>query len=206
MKSEDQKETPFEESGASTFGGDLGDDSMVSGIDDEAADGTDDPASDPVDELAAAQEAAAAAHDLYLRERAELENFKRRSMRERSDALRYAAEPLARDLIPVVDNLERALEHGRGDGAREGADASLIAGIELVLKGAIDVLQRHGVERFDATGELFDPAAHEAVARLPHDTVEANHVVEQLVCGYRLHDRLLRAAQVCVSTGSATGE
>ncbi len=147
--------------------------------------------------LAAAEQAAAESRDLYLRERAELENFKKRSMRDRSEALRYAAEPLARDLFTVVDNLERALEHARGS----GDTSPVVQGVELVLKDAAEMLERHGIERIDATGAEFDPAVHEAVAQVADPSVEANHVVQQFLPGYRLHERLLRAAQVTVSTG-----
>lgn len=157
---------------------------------------------DPVEQLRrdleAATQAAAESEDRYLRERAELENFKKRSQRERADAVRYAAEPLARDMIAVVDNLERALESARTSG-----DASpVVAGVELVLKGALETLQRHGIERIEAAGELFDPSLHEAVAQVADANVEANRVLQQFLPGYRLHDRLLRPAQVSVSAGA----
>lgn len=152
-------------------------------------------------QLEAAARAAAESEDRYLRERAELENYKKRSQRERAEAIRYAAEPLARDLIAVVDNLERALEHAR---ASDHANP-VIAGVELVLKGALETLQRHGVERIEAAGEVFDPSRHEAIAKVADENVEANRVVQQFLPGYRLHDRLLRAAQVSVSSGSGSG-
>ena len=148
-------------------------------------------------QLEAMTQAAAENEDRYLRERAELENYKKRSQRERAEAIRYAAEPLARDLIAVVDNLERALEH-----ARSSDDASpMVAGVELVLKGALETLQRHGIERIEAAGEIFDPSLHEAIAQVADENLEANRVVQQFLPGYRLHDRLLRAAQVSVSAG-----
>ncbi len=191
MKSEDEKSAPFE---APIEGGDAG------GLGAAAAAENAPAAAD--DELSAARRAAEEAQDLYLRERAELENFKKRAHRERRERERFAVEPLARDLLTVVDDLERALEHAKAS----EESTSLVAGVEMVLKGAREALQRHGVERFDATGEVFDPARHQAVAQLPDPSVAANHVAEQFLCGYRLHDRLLRAAQVSVSTGPQVDE
>jgi molecular chaperone GrpE len=133
--------------------------------------------------------------DLYLRERAEVENFKKRMQREKSEALRFAIEPLAKDLLPVIDNLERAVEHA----ASGGNGQPLIDGVKLVLKDALDVLERHGVLRVDASGRTFDPSRHEAVVQVPDPRRPANQVVEQFVPGYTLHDRLLRPARVSVS-------
>jgi molecular chaperone GrpE len=134
--------------------------------------------------------------DLYLRERAETENFKKRMQREKSEALRFAVEPLARDLIPVIDNLERALDHA----ASGGNGQPLLEGVRLVLKNALDVLERHGVARIEAAGRPFDPSRHEAVVQIPDAGRDPNQVVEQFAPGYTLHDRLLRAAKVGVST------
>jgi len=153
------------------------------------------------EELAAATRTASENQELYLRERAELENFKRRSMRDRSEALRYAAEPLARDVVALVDNLERAVDHARNS----GDDGPVTAGVELVLKAAIETLQRHGVVRIEAIGQAFDPAIHEAIAQISSDA-PVNQVVEQFLPGYRMHDRLLRAAQVAVSAPSSSKE
>ena len=134
--------------------------------------------------------------DLYVRERAEVENFKKRMQREKSEALRFAVEPLARDLLPVIDNLERAVEHA----ASGGNGKPLLEGVQLVLKSALDVLERHGVTRVDATGTTFDPTHHEAVVQVPDPNRPPNQVVEQFAPGYTLHDRLLRPARVSVSS------
>jgi molecular chaperone GrpE len=147
-------------------------------------------------ELTAKTEEAARNHDRYLRERAELENVKKRLQREKTDAIRYANESLLRDLIPVLDNLERAISHAEG-----GNGQSLVEGVELVLKAALDILERHGVKRIEAVGQPFDPSQHEAVARVPDPNRPSNQVVDQYLPGYRLHDRLLRPAQVSVSAG-----
>ena len=141
-----------------------------------------------------AQTEAQTNHDRFLRERAELENFKRRMQREKAEALRFANEPLLRELLPVVDNLERAVEHGTGDGQ------SVLEGVRLVLKSLHEALERHGVKRIDAVGEPFDPSRHEAMAQVESSEHEPNRVVEQYHRGYLLHDRLLRPALVTVSS------
>jgi len=132
-------------------------------------------------------------YDRFLRERAEMENFKRRLQREKTDAIRFACEPLIRDLLPVIDNLERALSH-------EDADVrSVRDGVRLVLESLENVLASHGVTAIDAVGQPFDPARHEALAQVRSDAHEPNQVVEQYHRGYLLHDRLLRPALVTVN-------
>jgi molecular chaperone GrpE len=136
---------------------------------------------------------AAANYDRFLRERAELENFKKRTQRDRAEALRFACEPLLRELLPIIDNLERALEHGAQSGE------SLVEGVRLVHKGLLDALSRHGVQRIEALGQVFDPARHQAIATDATAACEPNRVVAQHHTGYLLHDRLLRPAMVTVS-------
>lgn len=147
--------------------------------------------------LAAAQAEASANHDRWVRERADLENLKKRTARERQDAVRFGAEGLLREILPVVDNLERAVAAAEGG----GNGAPLVEGVQLVLKALLDVLQRHGVERVPAHGETFDPTHHEAVAHVESAIHDANLVIEEHQPGYRLHDRLLRPALVTVSKG-----
>lgn len=143
-----------------------------------------------------AQEALAKEHyDLLLRERAELENFKRRMQREKNESLRFASEPLLRDILPVIDNLERAVAHARGN---EGSQA-LVEGVELVLRSLLDTIGRHGVSRVKAKGEAFDPSRHEAVAQVENTELAPNTVLDEHQSGYQLHDRLLRPAMVSVS-------
>lgn len=150
-------------------------------------------------ELAAAKEEAKQAQDRWMRERADLENFKRRSARERDDAVRFGTEKLVRDLLPVVDNLERAVAAA----AQRGSDPSLVEGVALVRKTLLDALERHGVSRVAAEGERFDPNHHEAVAHVESAEHAANAVIAEHQPGYRLHDRLLRPAMVTVSKGSS---
>ncbi|HEX7406609.1 MAG TPA: nucleotide exchange factor GrpE [Candidatus Binatia bacterium] len=144
--------------------------------------------------LAEKEDEARVNHDRFLRERAELENFKKRMLREKAEALRFASEPLIRDLIPVIDNLERALECGEGDGK------SVIEGVGMVVKSLLEILDRHGVKRIEALGQPFDPAHHQAMSQVESAEHEPNQVVEQHHTGYLLYDRLLRPALVTVST------
>jgi molecular chaperone GrpE len=146
-------------------------------------------------ELDAAREEARSHHDRYLRDAAETENYKKRVTREKHDAIRYANESLVRDLLPVIDDLERAAQHARTDGGPQ----SLLDGIELVLKGCLEALQKHGVTRITAKGEPFDPEKHEAYAQVETDEYEANTVVDEVHHGYYLADRLLRPSMVSVS-------
>ena len=133
--------------------------------------------------------------DLLLRERAELENFKRRMQREKSESLRFASEPLLRDILPVIDNLERAVAHAKeSDGSQ-----ALVEGVELVLRSLLDTIGRHGVSRVKAKGEVFDPSRHEAVAQVENAELAPNTVLDEHQSGYQLHDRLLRPAMVSVA-------
>lgn len=146
-------------------------------------------------QLAAQETLAKEKDDLLLRERAELENFKRRMQREKGESLRFASEPLLRDILPVIDNLERAIAHAKGS---EGSQA-LVEGVELVLRSLLDTIGRHGVSRVKAKGETFDPSLHEAVVQVENTEVAPNTVLDEHQSGYQLHDRLLRPAMVSVS-------
>lgn len=146
--------------------------------------------------LAAAREEARAAHDRWVRERADLENLRKRGARERQDAVRFGNESIVRELLPVVDNLERALKAS----GTTGDPKALVEGVDLILKALLDALARQGVERVSAHGTPFDPSHHEAVAHIESEH-EPNLVIEEHQPGYRLHDRLLRPALVTVSKG-----
>jgi molecular chaperone GrpE len=146
-------------------------------------------------ELAAAREEARQAHERWLRERADLENVKRRAERERSEIARFANERLLRDLLPIIDNLERAVAHA-GEG---GNGKPLVEGVELVLKALADVLERHGVTRIETRGASFDPVHHEAMAHVESAEHEPNAVMAEHQAGYRLNERLLRPALVSVA-------
>jgi molecular chaperone GrpE len=138
---------------------------------------------------------AKANYDLFLRERADLENFKRRMQRDKVEALRFANEPLIRDLLPILDNLERAVSHAQGGGNSQ----PLVEGVSLVLRSFLDMVEKHGVSRVSAKGQLFDPVKHEAMAQVENIEVVPNTVVDEYAPAYLLHDRLLRPALVVVA-------
>jgi molecular chaperone GrpE len=144
-------------------------------------------------ELDGARAEAAEHYDRLLRAQAELQNVLKRHERERADRARYASEALARDLLPVVDDLQRALQHASDQ------SGGLAQGVEMVSKSLLGVLARHGIERIEAHGQPFDPTLHEAVAAVETDDVPENTVIEEHRAGYRLYDRLLRPAMVAVS-------
>jgi molecular chaperone GrpE len=148
-------------------------------------------------ELEVARDELRQATDRLLRERADAENLKKRTARERADAVRFGTESLIKDVLPIVDNLERAVQH-----AQEGGDATpLVEGVALVLKSLLDVLAGHGVTRVEAAGTQFDPSHHEAVAHIESAAHPPNAVIQEHQPGYRLHERLLRPALVTVAKG-----
>ena len=134
-------------------------------------------------------------NDRLLRALAEADNIRRRAQRDREESARYAAEGLVRDLIPVLDNLDRALEAARGAGEAAG----IVEGVELIRREFIKVLERHGVSRYGALGQRFDPNQHEAVARVVSVETAPDTVVGEIAPGYSLRGRVLRPAQVAVA-------
>ncbi len=154
-------------------------------------------------ELAAAQEEAAAIRDKMLRMAAETENFKKRIERERSTALKYSGEQIFKEILPVVDNLERAIAHSdevdKSDA--EANLAGLLEGIQLTLKSLLSTLEKFEVKAVSAIGEPFDPNHQEALTMEASETIPENHVLNEFEKGYYYKDRLLRAAKVIVSSG-----
>lgn len=148
------------------------------------------------DELEALKEKLAQAEDQVLRAAAEAQNARRRAEQEVEKARKFALERFAGDLLPVVDNLERALDTVDQD------DASLKAvleGVELTRKSLLDTLTKYHVEVVDPQGEPFDPQFHEAMAMVPNPDAEPNSVIDVMQKGYTLNGRLLRAAMVAVA-------
>lgn len=141
-------------------------------------------------------------YDRFLRQAAELENFKKRIAREKGEAIRYANESLVRDLLPVLDNLERAVEHAKGGGDGK----PLVEGIEMVLKSFLEVLSKHEITQISAMGEIFNPEKHEAIAQVESEEHEPNTVVVEHHKGYYLLDRLLRPSLVSVAKLPETKE
>lgn len=155
-------------------------------------------------QLTEAQEEAVELRDKMLRLAADYENFKKRIERERAVTMKYAGEYIFREMLPVVDNLERAIDQGVVEEA--GAEknlAALLEGVELTLKSLTTSLVKFEVKTIESVGEVFDPNVHEALTMTPSETVAANHVVSEFEKGYFYKDRLLRAAKVIVSSGKA---
>ena len=137
--------------------------------------------------------------DLALRAAADLDNYRKRSIREKEEAIRYANSALLEKLLPVLDNFELGLE-----AAKTAQDpASIVQGMAMVEKQLRDFLTSHGVELIPAEGEAFDPTRHEAVAQEPSREIPEGRVVRQMRKGYKLKDRILRASTVTVSKGAA---
>lgn len=145
--------------------------------------------------LAAKSEEIKALEDKYLRLAAEFENYKRLAQREQRDYARFANEGLLRELLPIVDNLERAVRSSKEKHGRDG----VIQGVEIILKQFTETLAKFGVRQIPSVGQVFDPTRHEAVARVESNTVPAGSVVEEFQRGYYLHDRILRASMVTVA-------
>ena len=138
-------------------------------------------------------------NDKYLRLAAEFDNYKRLAQRDQRDLIRFGNEQLLKELLPVVDNLERAVKASRDGGSSD----VLIQGVDLTLKQLTGALTRFHVLPVETVGQPFDPATHQAVASVASEKVPEQHVVDEFQRGYRLHDRTLRAAMVSVSTGQA---
>jgi molecular chaperone GrpE len=156
-------------------------------------------------ELAEAVQAAAENRDKLLRVAADFENFKKRMEREHATMMKYAGEYILREMLPVVDNLERAVEHGTNN---EGSDAekgftALFEGVELTLKSLRNSLEKFEVKPVESIGQPFDPNQMEAMTMEASDTIPASHVITEFEKGYFYKDRLLRAAKVIVSSGKA---
>jgi molecular chaperone GrpE len=149
--------------------------------------------SDPVAELAAA-------NDRLLRMHAEMQNLRNRTSREIADERRYAALPLMRDLLPVLDNIDRAIEAA----TKAGEAGTLLEGFRLVRQQLVTALTTHGAEPIEALGQQFDPNFHPAILHQP-TSEPANTVTMVTQQGYKLHDRVVRPAQVIVSSGPAQG-
>jgi len=152
------------------------------------------------EQLAAARTETQKNWDLYLRERADLENFRRRAQREKEDLARFANENILKELLPVIDNLERALDHARQDG---GNDESLRQGVEMTLNLLVKSLDKFGVSPISAVGEPFDPARHEAMGQVESADQPANTVLHEMQKGYLLNGRLLRPALVMLAKAPA---
>jgi len=163
---------------------------------DKAEDGA--PQEDLAARLAAAEEQARDNYDRLLRVSAEFENFRKRTTREMRDVVHYANEKLAKEMLTVVDNLERAIESATTNHAQ---DDSLLKGVHLTLAETLKILERHHVAPIKSLGEPFDPNYHQAMLQTEAADQPPNTVVDELQKGYMIHGRLLRPALVAVSKG-----
>ncbi len=150
--------------------------------------------------LAAKSEECLGLNNKYLRLAAEFENYKRVTQRDQRDQIKFGNEQLLRELLPALDNMERAIKAARES---NGGSTALVQGVDLTLKQLSGILAKFGVQALETVGQAFDPATHQAVSHLPSDTVPRDHVIDEFQKGYRLHERILRAAMVSVSAGPA---
>jgi molecular chaperone GrpE len=158
--------------------------------DNAAAGATTADSSDAASELANA-------NDRLLRLQAEMQNLRNRTSREIADERKYAALPVVQDLLPVVDNIDRAIEAAEKAGEAE----NLLAGFRLVKQQLHTLLSRNQCEPIEADGQVFDPHFHQAILQQPSAEVPAGKVMLVTQTGYKLHDRVVRPAQVIVSAG-----
>ncbi len=134
-------------------------------------------------------------NDRLLRAAADLENYRRRTEREKEELKKFGIDKVVSELLPAVDNMERALQHATG----QAEDSSFVEGVEMVYRQILNALKKHGVEGFESRGDLFDPTRHEAIQQVESTTEATGTIVEQYQKGYFLHDRLLRPALVAVA-------
>ena len=170
-------------------------------LDSDSGDGSSAPFEASPTQSEAKEEGFKSLNDKYLRLAAEFDNYKRLAQRELRDQIRFGNEQLLKELLPVVDNLERAIKAAKDHTSADG----LVQGVELTLKQLQGVLGKFGVQSIPTMGQPFDPSGHQAVASVPSTKVPDKHVVEEFQRGYRLHDRILRPAMVTVSSGAESG-
>ncbi|PID82749.1 MAG: nucleotide exchange factor GrpE [Clostridiales bacterium] len=130
----------------------------------------------------------------FLRLSADFQNFKRRTENEKSEIYKSANKSLITNLIPIIDNFERALEH-----SKDSKNDNFVSGMEMVFKNLMEILNKEGLEKIEALGEPFDPNMHHAVLTEPSDEYESDYVCEEMQTGYMLNKKVLRPAMVKVS-------
>lgn len=148
--------------------------------------------------LEAKEKEAAENYDRYLRAMAEMDNFRKRAARDKEDAIKYGNEKLIKDILPILDSLDRALSQASEMTARNNFEA-FQQGLELIHSQILGCLERHGVVKVAAKGEEFDPDRHQALMQVETPEMESNRVVDEYESGYTLHGRLLRPSKVSVS-------
>ncbi|PIE58742.1 MAG: nucleotide exchange factor GrpE [Desulfobulbus propionicus] len=142
--------------------------------------------------------------DSLLRVAAEFENFKKRMEREQAKLIKYAGENMLREMLTTLDNLDRAVEQGKAEVGEDGVKLqAMLEGLDLTQKGLVATLEKFGVKALESVGQPFNPDEQDALTMEAHETIPANHVVKEYAKGYRFKDRVLRHAQVVVSSGPA---
>ena len=136
--------------------------------------------------------------DMYARTLADFDNYRKRAARDREELVKFATSEAVKDMLPTVDNLALAL-----DQAKDKEDP-FVKGVRLAYEGFLKALKEHGAEPFESLGEVLDPNRHEAIATLPSETVEEGKISTEVKKGWMLNGRLLRAAQVVVSSGKGS--
>ncbi len=162
-----------------------------------------DPVKEMEDKVESIKQEAKENHDRLLRVSAEFENYQKRATREMNDFRKFANESFVKAMLPVVDNLDRAIESSSND---KHADSSMLEGVNMTLKEILKVFEQFGVKSFESVGKTFDPSLHQAVMQEETETHPENSVVKELQKGYMMHDRLLRPAMVVVSKTKTTPE
>ena len=138
---------------------------------------------------------AAENYDKYLRISAELDNYKKHAARERADLIKFSNETIIKDILPVMDSLDRALDHAQNAGGND----KFLHGLKIIHSQLLQFLEKHGVRRVESVGKEFDPNIHEAVLKVESKEHGDNEIIEEFEKGYLLHNRLLKPAKVSVS-------
>jgi len=141
-------------------------------------------------------------YDLYMRTYAEMENIKKRGKKEREELAKFANESLIREILPAIDNLEKAISHANNDTDPSG----LVKGLEMTLGGLMKTLEKSGLKEVEAVGKPFDPNFHEAISQQIDDKVAQGHIIMELQKGYLLNERLIRPSMVVISQGNSKSE
>ena len=162
------------------------------------------PAEEPPANAEPAEEASAKAEpdwkDMYARTLADFDNYRKRTSRDREELVKFATAEAVKDMLPTADNLALALDQAKDK------DDPFVKGVQLAYDGFLKALKDHGAEPFESVGETLDPNRHEAIATLPSETVEEGRIANEVKKGWMLNGRLLRAAQVVVSSGKGKAE
>ena len=155
-----------------------------------------DPLKEMEKKIESLEKEAEESHDRLLRVSAEFENYKKRATREMNDFRKFANESFVKAMLPVIDNLDRAIESSNNE---KHVDSSMLEGVSMTLKEILKVFEQFGVKRFDSLGNTFDPGLHQAVMQEETERHAENSIIKELQKGYMIHDRLLRPAMVIVS-------